>query len=433
MLQLERTPTIVEPGGDVLPEQLRVLPSSEPDHILIVDDDEQVREVLASMLSELGFSVSTATDGEQAWGLIQREQTRLVLTDWDMPKLNGLGLLRRIRATPDGESVYVIILTGRGNDRDLVVGLDAGADDFLAKPFDAEELRVRIQAGKRIVHMQQRLLEQNQRLEQDLTAASNLQRALLPLDAPKLGEYRFAWRFKPCAHVSGDMLNVFRLDEHRIGFFILDVSGHGAAAAMLAVTVSRLLIPVPGQSTLVKRKLPIAPYYEVATPMSVVSSLRARFTETERTGLFFTLVYGILDVALGEVTWASAGHEPPILTRRDSVRILNDQKSGALIGPDFHIPDPVQSNRLLLQPGERLWLYSDGIIDAQSPDGSYFSTSLLARALGDAHESPLDSSMDSVLRTATGLNCTELQDDVTLLVLERELGSRSETSDSSVS
>jgi sigma-B regulation protein RsbU (phosphoserine phosphatase) len=217
------------------------------------------------------------------------------------------------------------------------------------------------------------------------------------------------------------MLNVFRLDERRIGFFILDVSGHGAAAAMLAVTVSRLLIPVPGQNTLVKGKLPSPPYYEVATPMNVLSSLRAHFTDTERTGLFFTLIYGVLDVSLGEVAWASAGHEPPILTGRNSVQIMSDQESGTLIGPDFAVPEPIRSNRLLLQPGERLWLYSDGIIDAQCPDGSIFSTSLLARTLNEAHAVPLDQSVDFVLGTAAGLIRAEFQDDVTLLVLERDL------------
>ncbi len=215
------------------------------------------------------------------------------------------------------------------------------------------------------------------------------------------------------------MLNVFRLDERRIGFFILDVSGHGAAAAMLAVTVSRLLTPVAGQSTLVKRKLPAAPFYEVPNPAEVVTSLRTRFTETERTGLFFTLVYGILDVSSGEVTWASAGHEPPILTRRDSMRIMTDQESGAIIGPDLSIPDPAQPNRLLLQPGERLWLYSDGIVDVRSPDGSFFSMSVLARILNDAHAIPLDNSLDFILRTAAGMVGTEFQDDVTLLVIER--------------
>jgi sigma-B regulation protein RsbU (phosphoserine phosphatase) len=398
------------------------LPVNDESRILVVDDDELIRLLLASGLTDLGFSVTTAENGEEAWSILQEDPIRMVLTDWDMPHLNGLGLLRRIRAMEGGESVYVIILTGRGNDHDLVVGLDAGADDFLAKPFDVEELRVRIQAGQRIVRLQQRLLEQNRRLEQDLTSASSLQRALLPGDAPNLGEYRFAWRFVPCTHVSGDMLNVFRLDERRVGFFILDVSGHGAAAAMMAVTVSRLLTPVAGQSTLVKRKLSTEPYYEVPNPAEVVASLRTRFTETERTGLFFTLVYGILDVSLGEVTWASAGHEPPILTRPGSMRIMSDQESGAIIGPDLSIPDPSQPNRLLLQPGERLWLYSDGIVDVRSPDGSFFSMSALARTFSEAHAIPIDAALDSILRRATELVGTEFQDDVTLLIVERATG-----------
>ncbi len=136
------------------PETPQSSPVIDGDRILIVDDDELIRMLLTSRLTDLGFSVSAAKNGEEAWSIIQEERIRLVLTDWDMPQLNGLGLLHRIRTMEGGESVYVIILTGRGNELDLVVGLDAGADDFLAKPFDSEELRVRIQAGQRIVRLQ---------------------------------------------------------------------------------------------------------------------------------------------------------------------------------------------------------------------------------------------------------------------------------------
>ena len=128
--------------------------------ILIADDDVTSRLVLAGVLTKCGHEVVTAVDGAEAWEAMQRpDAPALAVLDWMMPGLAGVEVCRRIRDLRSDQPPYVIILTSRGEKADIVEGLEAGADDYLAKPFDPGELRARVDVGRRVVGLQARLLE----------------------------------------------------------------------------------------------------------------------------------------------------------------------------------------------------------------------------------------------------------------------------------
>jgi DNA-binding response OmpR family regulator len=123
--------------------------------VLIADDDPISRKLLQSYLQKWGCEVTAAENGAEAWSSFQGDEFPIVITDWMMPELDGVELVRRIRSGPRPGYVYVILLTAKGQKEDLVAGMDAGADDFLTKPFDRDELRVRLRAGERIVELEQ--------------------------------------------------------------------------------------------------------------------------------------------------------------------------------------------------------------------------------------------------------------------------------------
>jgi DNA-binding response OmpR family regulator len=125
--------------------------------VLIADDDPVSRKLLQSYLQKWGCEVTAAQDGAEAWSCFQRDEFPVVITDWMMPELDGVELVRRIRSGPRSGYVYVILLTAKGQKEDLVEGMDAGADDFLTKPFDRDELRVRLRAGERFVELEQQV------------------------------------------------------------------------------------------------------------------------------------------------------------------------------------------------------------------------------------------------------------------------------------
>jgi two-component system, NtrC family, sensor kinase len=132
--------------------------------VLIVEDSLVMRRLLRSSLQKWQYEVTEAEDGAQAWELFQHEHFPLVLTDWLMPEMDGLELTRRIRACELPSYVYIILLTAKSEKEDLVTAMDAGADDFLAKPFDSDELRVRMREGQRIIELELKLAEQYRQL-----------------------------------------------------------------------------------------------------------------------------------------------------------------------------------------------------------------------------------------------------------------------------
>lgn len=136
--------------------------------ILIAEDDKVSRRILEKALQGMGHEVLPTADGIEAWNTLSREDVRFVIADWEMPRMDGLELVRRIRHRPDTESVpyvYVILLTSRTQKSDIVLGIDSGADDYITKPFDREELMVRIRAGQRILQLEEKLAAQNRTLE----------------------------------------------------------------------------------------------------------------------------------------------------------------------------------------------------------------------------------------------------------------------------
>ncbi len=149
--------------------------------ILIAEDDSITLQKLKHLLTKWQYDVVTARDGSQAWNILQQPETpRLVLVDWEMPGMNGLGLCTRARRQLRLTPLHLIMLTGYDSMTMITQGLDAGADDYITKPFDQEELRARVQAGARIVRLEMELAERITELQAALADVKQL-RGLLPI------------------------------------------------------------------------------------------------------------------------------------------------------------------------------------------------------------------------------------------------------------
>ena len=148
---------------------------------LIADDDRIATEILAGALRRMSIEVAVANDGGAAWDVLAAGNApSLAVIDWMMPTIDGLELCRRIRQDAARAHMYVILLTGRDERKDVVAGLDAGADDYIVKPFDPEELRARVQVGIRVLALQERLADRVAELQAALARVRRLQ-GLLPI------------------------------------------------------------------------------------------------------------------------------------------------------------------------------------------------------------------------------------------------------------
>jgi sigma-B regulation protein RsbU (phosphoserine phosphatase) len=149
--------------------------------ILVAEDEQVSRHALEARLRKWGFVVTGFANGTSAWEALQADDApHLVILDWLMPGMDGIEICRRIRAAPRERPVYIILLTGRTGRENLIQGLEAGADDYVTKPFDFEELRARVQVGVRVVELQMALAERVRELEEALSRVKQLQ-GLLPI------------------------------------------------------------------------------------------------------------------------------------------------------------------------------------------------------------------------------------------------------------
>jgi len=150
--------------------------------ILIADDDPISLRILERVLQKWGHEPVTARDGEEAWALLESRPLRLAIVDWMMPNLDGLGLCKRIRAADRPGYTYLMLLTSKQEQQDLLDGLGSGADDYLIKPFDHRELDMRLKVGLRILDLEERLDQRITELQRALDKIQTLE-GLLPICA----------------------------------------------------------------------------------------------------------------------------------------------------------------------------------------------------------------------------------------------------------
>jgi len=272
-------------------------------------------------------------------------------------------------------------------------------------------------------HAQDALLEANRQLEaanrgikQDLEAAAAVQRSLLPAALPEAPGIRFAWQFRPCQELAGDFLNVLPLDERHVGFYILDVSGHRVAAALLSVTLSHVLSLAPDRSFLYQA-VPESPGgNRVAPPADVVARLSRQFRAGPRTMQYFTMVHGVLDARTRDLRYVTAGHPGPMHVRPGGAPLVLE--SGGL--PVGLLPETTYEDRTVrLEPGDRLYLATDGLMDAENTAGQEFGAARLLEGFAGNRRRALDESLVAVIGSVEEW-CAPRQfaDDVAVLAIE---------------
>ena len=268
------------------------------------------------------------------------------------------------------------------------------------------------------------LQKANERLEaatrlmkRDLAAAADVQRALLPVELPPAGGMQFAYRFRPCGDVGGDSLNVLPLDGRRLGVYILDVSGHGVAAALLSVTLSHMLSAVPGRSFLYQPCPENRGQDCVAPPVQVVTRLNRHFARTPSVSQFFTMIYGILDTETAQFRYVSAGHLSPVHFHRGVAQPVRE--AGGI--PVGLLPEAAyQEDLITLSKGDRLYLCTDGVLEAESPAEEQFGAERLLEVLTLRRDLQLEETLSSLIRSIEEWTAPAgPADDVSLLAIER--------------
>ena len=396
--------------------------------ILIAEDERITRMTLARQLQAWGHEVAAAEDGQQAWERFAGAGDvgfDIVITDWEMPRVSGVELVHRIREATGSNYTYVILLTSRSDKADIVNGIEAGADDFVSKPFDREELRVRVLAGERIVRLERtlnrqnaELREANERIRSGLRAAARVQQSMLPRQNILTRHVRTAWKYVPTDELAGDAIGLNLIEERYLVGYVLDVSGHGVPAALLSVSAMHALEPEPAEQSLMRDVKGVsADLGTVQRPARVASELNRRFRAGEHDGRYLTMVLCVIDTWNGRLHLASAGHPPPILIRAGETLAVPD-----VGGFPIALVDGAEYEDALIQlhPGDRLCLYSDGIIEqTDGADREQFGNIRLLQSLLSRSHLPAERLVTDVVGDlAAWAESSQFVDDVSIVVVE---------------
>lgn len=356
--------------------------------ILLVDDEPAILSIQSEILQKWGYDVEVAGDGRIAWEKIANPAINFVISDWMMPGMSGIELCRKIREAKLERYVYLLLCTAKDRREDIVAGLDAGADDFLVKPIDPDELRVRVLSGERVLNLERKLehrnlelqavneqleeanklLEEiNSKLEEDLDAAAKMQLSLLPPPSPQAPGVKAEWLFHPSHYIAGDIFDFCVIDENHVGFYTLDVSGHGVPAAMLSFTLNKFLRPEIGTEDLLKSFNPATSKYEPTSPEKVLEELNRRFEMKD--DKYFTMTYGVYNNLSSQLYLALAGQPQPLLIRKcGKIEQLGEGGYPIGIWPE----SDYECFGISISSGDRLVLYSDGISECQNIKGQQY-------------------------------------------------------------
>ncbi len=397
-------------------------------HVLVVDDSRVQRKILSSQLARAGYRVSEAGSGEEALALIRTDQPDLVISDWMMTGMTGLDLCAQVRALGLENYTYFVLLTSKTETAEIARGLDVGADDFLIKPVSGDELRARIAAGERILGMERELKDKNRLLsstltelqglydsiDRDLMEAKKLQQSLVRERSRNFGNAEVNLILRPSGHVGGDLVGFFPISSRRVGFFAIDVSGHGITSALMTARLAGYLSSnSPEQNiALVLTEFGI---YDALPPEEVAAALNTIVFKEMQTESYFTLAYADVDLVTGKVAMVQAGHPHPAVLRQDG-RVEYLGSGGMPIGLiDFAEYDRIDTQLL---PGDRLFLMSDGITEAADPAGTQLGEDGLTALIGKCGDARGPAFLEALNWHLSAYTNGEFDDDVSGVYFE---------------
>lgn len=327
--------------------------------ILVVDDEPKNLKLLQVRLKSMGYDVSTATDGQEGYEAAQAVRPAIIVSDLMMPNVDGIEFLKKIRADESLKDIGFILLTARDTHESTVEGLSEGADDYIAKPFDAEELFARIKTNIRVSNLQEVVKEKNLLLEQkidelvkkdkkiqdDLETARILQRALLQTSFPKNSFVEFEVKYQPTEKVGGDIYDIFEFDSNNIGILISDVSVHGVSAAFVSALARMAIINNER-------------YY--FSPALLLQAVNEQLCPNIKTGYYLSMFYMVLNLKTKKLLYSKNSYSNSFVVKKNGVV---DQLSTESIKIGNDENTKFDETEIKVESGDKILLFTNGVSD----------------------------------------------------------------------
>jgi len=370
--------------------------------ILCIDDSRLNRAFISKILSPLNISISEAENGIKGLEILAETKFDLILLDIVMPEMDGFGFLSEFKKREDKEFIPVILMTGLDDLNSKIKGLNIGADDYLLKPLNEEELIARVFSLLRLKRAHSELYQKNELIKRELEAAKKIQQYIIPQNFEFIAYPKISGIYNPIEDIGGDFFDCYRLDENRSAYLIADVTGHGIPAA-LTMTMSKMLFSIyaekfPSTSNLMKE---------------INRQLRGTLLDMQ----YITAFYLIYDKASKTLSYSNAGHTRPLYYKPAKNQVSALDSFGWFIG----ISDDTEyeEKKITVSEGDRLFLYTDGITEAKNKEGEDFGEIRLARFIKNNPDLTGKEFCNSLIDTVNEyIDGTEINDDIAFLNIE---------------
>jgi phosphoserine phosphatase RsbU/P len=380
--------------------------------VLIVDDEPDIETLIRQRFKRrngnFGFEFSFARNGADALRQIEADpELELVVTDINMPVMDGLELLSRINSLENGRVIKAIILSAYGDMGNIRTAMNRGAFDFITKPIDFADFETTLRRTRDAIAAERLGVETRRRLsaiEQELDIAAKIQISMLPREFPSGGPVEIYAEMAPARRVGGDFYDFFAVGERRMGFIIGDVSGKGVPAALF-MAVSRTLLRATALQGL--------------DPAECLTYINRVLGAQREGAVYVTVFYGIVDTVTGTLEYCLGGHNPPYLLRRRGETSVIADPAGIVVGllPPSELE--YQTGRLQLERGDSIFLFTDGVPEAMNSEGAFFGERSLRRVLSQCAGLSALQMTQAVLHEVAGFTQGALQsDDITAMAVQ---------------
>lgn len=382
-----------------------------PEKIMVVDDEPDleslIRQRFRKRIRENELDFVFASNGLEALSkLLEHPEICLILSDINMPEMDGLTLLAKLNELKN-PAIKTVIVSAYGDMENIRTAMNRGAFDFVTKPVDFIDLETTIDKTINELSVLRQAQQEHDQLiaiQHDLSVAREIQQAILPKTFPPFPERKdfdiFA-SMTAAKEVGGDFYDFFLIDKERLGFVIADVSGKGIPAAIF-MAVSRTLL----KATALKGINPgeCLQYVNNLLCLESVSSM------------FVTLFYGILNTVTGEVEYANGGHNPPYLLTSDGKLSELEKTGGIALGilEDMKF----NTNTIQLKPNDAIFLFTDGVTEAFNVEDQLYSEERLEKLLNSLSRESVTEIANKIVADVHEYSTNVQQsDDITVLVL----------------
>jgi sigma-B regulation protein RsbU (phosphoserine phosphatase) len=372
--------------------------------ILIVDDTPANLRLLSELLTGNGYHVRAVTSGSRALESARAVPPNLILLDIRMPEMDGCQVCEQLKADERTRNIPVIFISALDEIDEKVHAFKVGGVDYITKPFQVEEVLVRVETHLTLRRLQQSLEVANRRFERELLLAGDVQASMLPSELPQLAGWEISAFIQPARETSGDFYDVFQLPGGRLGLLVADVVDKGAAAALLMAISWNVIDTCANENP--------------DSPQAMFAAANRRMLQRLEGRMFLTAFYGILDPEQGRLLYCNAGHSPPY-----RIPANGDEMQRLLrTGPPLGLLDEAgwQKQTLQLQPGDALLLYTDGVTDAERADGTFYGNQRLKANLQTQAGHTAIQIRDALLADIQSFVAGAPQyDDIVLMVVKR--------------